>query len=85
MSEIFPLRVRSAALSCGTLVNFGSNLLVTGLFEVERQNIGEGLLFSQFALIAALSTWFTLNYVFETQGLSLENIEKKLKIVVDKL
>ena len=28
LSEIFPLRIRSAAVSIGTLANFGSNLLV---------------------------------------------------------
>ena len=83
LSEIFPLRVRSAAISCGTLSNFASNLLVTGLFEVERQNLGEGLLFGQFFLIAVAATFFTLQYVFETQGLSLEEIERKLKTVVD--
>ena len=83
LSEIFPLRVRSAALSCGTLANFASNLLVTGLFEVERQSLGEGLLFSQFGVIAVLATWFTYAFVFETQGLSLEQIEAKLKVTVD--
>lgn len=83
LSEIFPLRVRSAALSCGTLSNFASNLLVTGLFEVERQNFGEGILFGQFFLVAVAATFFTLQFVFETQGLSLEEIERKLKTVVD--
>lgn len=32
LSEIFPLRVRSAAVSMGTLANFGSNYLVALLF-----------------------------------------------------
>ena len=42
-----------------------------------------GLLFGQFAVIAAAAVWFTTQYVFETQGLSLEEIETKLKTVVD--
>ena len=42
-----------------------------------------GLLFGQFAVIAAAAVWFTSTYVFETQGLSLEEIENKLKTVVD--
>ena len=75
--------MRSSALGCGTLVNFGSNLLVTGFFEIERQSLGEGLLFAQFFMISLLATWFTSAWVFETQGLSLEQIEKKLTSIVD--
>ena len=84
LSEIFPLRIRSAAVSTGTLANFGSNLLVALLFESEREQLGEGLLFFQFAVIAAAATVFTSQYVFETRGLSLEEIEEKLKQEVDK-
>ena len=83
LSEIFPLRVRSAAVSMGTLANFGSNLLVALLFEAERQSLGESLLFGQFAVIALAATLFTTKYVFETRGLSLEEIETKLKSIVD--
>ena len=84
LSEIFPLQIRSAAVSVGTLANFGSNLLIAGVFETEREALGEPLLFAQFALIALLATIFTNYYVFETRGLSLEEIEAKLKRIVDK-
>ena len=47
LSEIFPLRIRSAAVSIGTLANFGSNLLVALLFEAEREQLGESALFFQ--------------------------------------
>jgi MFS transporter, SP family, galactose:H+ symporter len=83
LSEIFPLRIRSTAVSIGTLFNFGSNLLVATLFELERVSLGEGVLFGQFALIALMATIFTYKYVFETRGLSLEEIELKLKEIVD--
>jgi hypothetical protein len=83
LSEIFPLRIRSAAVSVGTLANFGSNVLVALLFEAERVQLGEGLLFGQFAVIALAATLFTYFYVFETRGLSLEGIETKLRKVVD--
>jgi MFS transporter, SP family, galactose:H+ symporter len=83
LSEIFPLRIRSTAVSIGTLFNFGSNLLVATLFELERVSLGEGVLFGQFALIALMATLFTYKYVFETRGLSLEEIELKLKEIVD--
>ena len=83
LSEIFPLRIRSTAVSIGTLFNFGSNLLVATLFELERVSLGEGVLFGQFAIIALFATLFTWKYVFETRGLSLEEIEIKLKEIVD--
>ena len=83
LSEIFPLRIRSAAVSIGTLANFTSNLLVALLFEAERVSLDEPALFGQFALIAAAATFFTNAYVFETRGLSLEDIEGKLKTIVD--
>eukprot|EP01036_Dinobryon_divergens_P028026 gene28026-36908_t len=84
LSEIFPLRIRSAAVSLGTLANFSSNLLVTLLFEAERLALGESLLFLQFGLVGLAATLFTFFYVFETRGLSLEDIETKLKSEVDK-
>ena len=83
LSEIFPLRIRSAAVSIGTLVNFGSNLLVASIFELERVSIGENLLFGQFFLVALASVLFTYINVFETRGLSLEEIEDKLKTSID--
>jgi sugar porter (SP) family MFS transporter len=83
LSEIFPLKTRAAAVSIGTLANFGSNVLVTLLFELERVNLGESLLFGQFALIAVAATLFTNSVVFETRGLSLEEIEAKLIGIVD--
>lgn len=83
LSEIFPLKIRSAAVSIGTLANFGSNVLVALLFESERVLLGESALFAQFATIALAATIFTNNFVFETRGLTLENIERKLRRIVD--
>jgi sugar porter (SP) family MFS transporter len=83
LSEIFPLQVRSAAVSVGTLTNFGSNLLVALLFEIERQSLGEASLFTQFAIVSAIATIFISKQVFETRGLSLEEIELKLNRISD--
>ena len=69
-------------MSLGTLVNFASNLFVALVFEAERSAVGEGILFGQFALVAAVATAFTFKYVFETQGLSLEEVEEKLNSLV---
>ena len=40
-------------------------------------------MFAQFAVIAAAATVFTVFTVFETRGLTLEQIEDKLKRIVD--
>jgi hypothetical protein len=71
-------------VSLGTLTNYASNLVVTLLFETERAAFGESLLFLQFGLIGLASVLFTYTYVIETQGLSLEEIERKLTEEVDK-
>uniref|UniRef100_A0A7S1J0V0 Major facilitator superfamily (MFS) profile domain-containing protein n=1 Tax=Eutreptiella gymnastica TaxID=73025 RepID=A0A7S1J0V0_9EUGL len=78
LSEVFPLQIRSAAVSIGTLANFGSNVLVTLLFEYERTTFGEALLFGQFALIALAGVFFQQALVPETRGLTLEEIEAQI-------
>jgi hypothetical protein len=78
LSEVFPLKIRSAAVSVGTLANFGSNFLVALLFDLERANLGEGLLFGQFALIALAAVAFINAQVPETRGLTLEEIEAQI-------
>lgn len=78
LSEIFPLAVRGTAVSVATLVNFSSNFFVSALFEWERERLGEAALFGQFTLVAALSVYFVNSAVFETKGLSLEQIEAEI-------
>ena len=65
-------------MSLATLANFGSNLLITLIFDVEREAIGESLLFAQFAIIALAAVAFEVKSVPETRGLSLEQIEEQL-------
>lgn len=79
LSEIFPLAVRSPAMSVGTLLNFGSNYVVGTLFELERASVGEPALFGTFALVALVAVGFIYAKVPETRGLSLEQIEEKLR------
>jgi len=79
LSEIFPIAVRSPAMSVGTLLNFGSNYLVGTLFELERRSVGEPALFGGFAAVALVAVAFIFTKVPETRGLSLEEIEEKLR------
>eukprot|EP00871_Galdieria_phlegrea_P005986 jgi/Galph1/875/GphlegSOOS_G5673.1 len=79
LSEIFPLRIRSAALALGTLINFSTNLLVTSTFEVEKGLLGTSGLFLQFGIIGFISIVFIYRTVIETKGLSLEEIEERMR------
>mmetsp|Transcript_9495 Transcript_9495/g.28665 ORF Transcript_9495/g.28665 Transcript_9495/m.28665 type:complete len:512 (+) Transcript_9495:243-1778(+) len=79
LSEIFPLRVRGAAVGIGTLANFGSNLLVASVFEAARVKFGSPVLFATFAAIGALSVLFEASYLPETKGKTLEEIESVMR------
>jgi len=79
VSEVYPLKLRSMALSVGTIVNFGSNIAVTSLFPVLIGRFGQGPVFWMFAFITACSLVFVFYYVPETKGKSLEQIEAMLK------
>jgi len=78
LSEVFPLRVRSEALGIASLLNFGSNLVVTAVFERQREAIGSGPLFGILAILGMVSIIFVAVHVIETKGLSLEEIQQKL-------
>eukprot|EP00898_Chlorokybus_atmophyticus_P004663 jgi/Chlat1/5198/Chrsp33S08972 len=75
VSEIFPLRVRSRALSIATLVNFSSNALVAFCLPPFEAAYGQGPTFYGFAGISLAALLFVATSVPETKGLSLEEIE----------
>ena len=86
ISEVFPLRIRSTALSMAVTANFAGNVLVTfslpsiqDAFDRLEPGKGIGWLFACYAVFCALSLVFTARYVPETKGKSLEQIEAELK------
>ena len=85
ISEVFPLRTRTRALSVAVLVNFGSNLLCTftlqGLqdaFDALAPGRGIAYLFVLYAALCAVSLGFVQHCVPETKGKTLEEIEAML-------
>ncbi|XP_050203371.1 D-xylose-proton symporter-like 3, chloroplastic [Mercurialis annua] len=78
VSEIFPLRTRGRGISLAVLTNFGSNAIVTFAFSPLKELLGAENLFLLFGGIALLALLFTVVYVPETKGLSLEEIESKI-------
>jgi sugar porter (SP) family MFS transporter len=77
LGEIFPLRVRGAAMGVATFFNWLGNLLV-GLFFPILLGIGAGTVFLIFAAVAIVAFVFATSLVPETKGRSLEQIESEL-------
>jgi sugar porter (SP) family MFS transporter len=78
ISEIFPLRVRSAAMSVSTVANWGSNFLVSTFFLTLTGAIttqGTFWLYAGFGVVAVLFFAFRLP---ETKNRSLEEISEEV-------
>merc|ERR1712176_1451649 len=78
ISEVFPLKVRGAALSLAAVVNFSSNITMTLTSEVlQAAFTPAGVFFGYFAL-SIVSLGFVQFVVPETKGRTLEEIETML-------
>ena len=78
VGEIFPQRVRSAAVGTATLTNFASNYLVALYLPTMIASYGQAgtyYVFSVMGVIALASIYLT---VPETKGKSLEEIEAEM-------
>jgi MFS family permease len=78
VGEIFPQRVRSAAVGAATLTNFGSNFVVSLYLPTIINTFGQAgtyYLFSSMGGVALLSIYLT---VVETKGKTLEEIEEQM-------
>ena len=79
ISEIFPLRLRTTALSLAVVANFGLNLLVAITLEPLQAAVGQSYLFLLYAALCVVSLVFIARVVPETKGKSLEEIEGMLR------
>jgi len=85
ISEVFPLRSRTRALSCAVSVNFAFNLLMTftlqhlqDAFDAIAPGKGQAYLFLLYACFCILSIAFVKECVPETKGKTLEQIEEMM-------
>ncbi|KAK3282185.1 Vacuolar glucose transporter 1 [Cymbomonas tetramitiformis] len=78
ISEVFPLRIRGMALSVGSMVNFGGNIIVANTFPVVLSALGSGPSFFMFSVIAAVAIVFIHFVIPETKGKTLEEIEEMM-------
>ena len=78
-SEIIPLEVRGVGVSIATFVNWTSAAIVTGLFAEYVKLVKIWGAFWSFSIIMLMGFLFTLAFVPETKGKSLEEVEKLFK------
>jgi len=78
ISEIFPLRVRGAALSTAAVVNFGFNILMNTTQAALLSALTPSGTYTAYLLMCFLSLWFVKSTVIETKGRTLEEIENEM-------
>ncbi|HMI52564.1 MAG TPA: sugar porter family MFS transporter [Candidatus Saccharimonadales bacterium] len=80
ISEVFPNRVRAKGQSLGSFSHWIMNALISGIFPLLAASSG-GYPFVFFALMMVLQFFVVLFVYPETKGVSLEEMQRKLKIV----
>lgn len=78
MGEILPAKIRGPAASVATGFNWSCTFLVTTTFPLLKETIGPEFIFWLFGCITILGLAFTISFVPETRGQSLDDIERKL-------
>jgi len=76
LGEMFPNRIRAAALGLAAAGQWAANWLITVSFPQLRNNLG--LAYGFYALCAVLSLVFVWKWVRETKGVSLEDMHGEL-------
>jgi sugar porter (SP) family MFS transporter len=79
ISEVFPTRVRAKGQSLGSFSHWFMNALISGIFPLLASSSG-GYPFVFFSLMMVLQFFVVLFVYPETQGVSLEEMQKKLRI-----
>jgi len=73
LGEMFPNRIRAAALALATAAQWLANWIVSTAFP-PLANISLGLAYSIFTIMAALSIPFVWRHIRETKGVELEKV-----------
>ncbi len=75
LGEMFPNRIRAAALALAASAQWMANFVVSTTFP-ELAGISLGLAYGIFTVFAVLSIPFVMKYIRETKGVTLENMSK---------
>ncbi len=75
LGEMFPNKIRAAAMSVGVMANWIANFIVSESFPT-LVGISLGLAYGLFTVGALMSFFYVLKYVKETKGLTLEQMSE---------
>jgi sugar porter (SP) family MFS transporter len=78
IAEIYPLRIRGAAMSIASMANWAANFVVTISFLTLLSAIGGVGVFFLFAFLTLIALAYFWRKVPETKGRSLQQIERDL-------
>lgn len=78
LSEIFPTRVRGAAISIGALAHWIGNFTLTYFFPAIKENLGWANNFWLYGAICAMGFLILWKVLPETKGKSLEELDREL-------
>jgi MFS transporter, SP family, major inositol transporter len=75
LSEIFPMTIRGFAMGVSIAVLWATNTVISFVFPIAAEALGGTPVFIAFAVINTISLLFTIKFVPETRGRSLEELE----------
>lgn len=75
LSEIFPLHIRGVGMGTSVFLMWIANAIITFSFPLVVEQVGVGVTFGLFAVVNLATLAFTIVFVPETRGRSLEQIE----------
>jgi sugar porter (SP) family MFS transporter len=75
LGEMFPNRIRAAALAVAAAAQWIANFLITTTFPVLSEDIALWFAYSVYTFFAAVSFFFVLTRVPETKGMELEDMK----------
>jgi len=78
LSEIYPNRIRGAAMSIGATTHWVANFLLTFSFPSIKEAIGWANNFWLYGVICMIGFIVLFRYLPETKGKSLEQIEREI-------
>jgi SP family sugar porter-like MFS transporter len=78
LSEIFPNRIRGAAMSVATFALWAACFVLTYTFPLLNAVLKASGTFWLYGMICLIGFWFILKKLPETKGKTLEEIEKEL-------
>jgi major inositol transporter-like SP family MFS transporter len=80
LAEIFPMKIRGAAMGIAVFVLWTTNTIISFVFPVLVEAVGSSSTFGLFFIINVLSIFFIAKYAPETKDRTLEEFEENLRL-----